>query len=247
MKIIDKHRDYYDYLSHIYGEDKEYTFDRRGSTLIESKSSFFNFFYEKGQEETERYRYVPEVKHIILETGYIQYLFEFKNIRETGKDHMGNRKYLYDLELLKKFDEQVHIFEGPFKNIEKTGIGHHFPITITSDFRKSRLQGANYNAQEKWNKKPITSLKEIEFNIKDDVLRYYGGWNDIDWWDKRTVLLPILQNTPIVNIIPAEEIWRNIFTYITSLKNDPIVDTRTNDLKIECAGFDKKESFRNIK
>ena len=31
MYIVDKHKDYYDYISHIYGVDKDTAFDRRGS------------------------------------------------------------------------------------------------------------------------------------------------------------------------------------------------------------------------
>ena len=37
MYILDKNTDYYDYFSHIYGEDKSITFDRRGSAIIKDE------------------------------------------------------------------------------------------------------------------------------------------------------------------------------------------------------------------
>lgn len=55
---------------------------------------------------------------------------------------------------------------------------------------------------------------------------------------------PILANTFIPSFVPAEEIWRKIYDYLSSLKDKPFIDSRTNNEHIESAGFDKKDSFR---
>ena len=48
----------------------------------------------------------------------------------------------------------------------------------------------------------------------------------------------------ITKYITPDEIWNNLYEYISSLRDKEIVDTRTNDMHIESNGFDKKESFR---
>lgn len=55
---------------------------------------------------------------------------------------------------------------------------------------------------------------------------------------------PILMKSWITKYITPDEIWNNLYEYISSLRDKEIVDTRTNDMHIESNGFDKKESFR---
>lgn len=58
---------------------------------------------------------------------------------------------------------------------------------------------------------------------------------------------PILKNTYIPKFIDAKEVWNNLYEYISSLRDKPFEDTRTNDQHIESHGFDKKISFRHRK
>lgn len=58
---------------------------------------------------------------------------------------------------------------------------------------------------------------------------------------------PILKNTYIPRFIEPKEIWNNLYEYISSLRDKPFEDTRTNDQHIESHGFDKKISFRHRK
>ena len=58
---------------------------------------------------------------------------------------------------------------------------------------------------------------------------------------------PILKNTYIPKFIEAKEVWHNLYEYISSLRDKPFEDTRTNDQHIESHGFDKKISFRHRK
>jgi hypothetical protein len=49
------------------------------------------------------------------------------------------------------------------------------------------------------------------------------------------------------SFVSAEEVWRNLYEYLSSLKDKEIFDGRTDEEHIESAGMDKKASFRNLK
>jgi len=85
-------------------------------------------------------------------------------------------------------------------------------------------------------------------------LRYYFDRNFEDYSlckenviEDEIINLPILKNTPIPKFIPAKEIFLNIYSFISSQKDIKIEDKRTDIQKLQSAGFDKIESFRNIK
>lgn len=79
----------------------------------------------------------------------------------------------------------------------------------------------------------------------------YGSWRkddlDIRVEKPSSISNPILTGTPITSFIPPEEIYANLYSYISSLNDVEFTDTRTDVQKAESAGFDKKTSFRNIK
>jgi hypothetical protein len=58
---------------------------------------------------------------------------------------------------------------------------------------------------------------------------------------------PLLKDTPMPSFVSAEEVWRNLYEYLSSLKDKEIFDGRTDEEHIESAGMDKKASFRNLK
>ena len=75
-------------------------------------------------------------------------------------------------------------------------------------------------------------------------------WEVRTWWRlklKARVENPILIGTKYAGLVDPEKMWLSIYNYILRKNNEDIVDNRTNDEKIECAGFDKKTSFRNCK
>lgn len=57
---------------------------------------------------------------------------------------------------------------------------------------------------------------------------------------------PILSKTFIPSLVPAEEVWENLYEYISSLNDVDFSDGRTDVQKVESHGFDKKTSFRNM-
>lgn len=81
--------------------------------------------------------------------------------------------------------------------------------------------------------------------------RYYFSWSnnkkdefypayDTSWYIDN----PILANTYIPKLIPAEEIWNELYNYLINVKDKPIEDKRSDVEKAESHGFDKKTSFR---
>jgi len=91
--IIDKHTDFYDYYSNIYGVDKSVVYDRRGSTPIDLN------------RYTDIQKYHPI--HILLEVGDIQYIFLINRtiIKDVAIDDT--------LKLVQTFQEHKHYFDSP--------------------------------------------------------------------------------------------------------------------------------------
>jgi hypothetical protein len=77
----------------------------------------------------------------------------------------------------------------------------------------------------------------------------YSRWSHEERWDELEGRIdnPILAGTFIPGVIPPIKIWNALYEYLSSLRDKPCTDTRSDVQKLESAGFDKKNSFRNIK
>lgn len=205
MYIIDSNKDYYDYLSHVYGLDKKIVFDRRGSIRLESKDLV---------DLRETRYYDGKTQYILLETGLVQYLLKLDNIVVATDENMPKNRYIdlsayqyvksFAVEIVEKFEDH--------KNI--TGC----PIAIRS-------------VHNSW---------RSPFYIK----KFRTEYKDYEITDRLALDLPILASTCITSLIPADEIWKNICNYISSLGNDKDVAQASDIEKVVNHGFDKKESFR---
>jgi len=79
----------------------------------------------------------------------------------------------------------------------------------------------------------------INDNFKDIIS--YNSYNE-----GRIIEMPILARTQLTKLISADEIWKELQNYISSLNNDKdILDTMTDVEKAETHGFDKQTSFRH--
>lgn len=146
---------------------------------------------------------------------------------------IGNVQYLirlYDL-VLKKADRlysTIEVFDSvkmEIKNIFRNNKNiFGFPISI----RSVNIPNRSYH----YNK------KTGEF--KTDYTEYCVT-------DTTIINLPILANTQLTRLIDPEEIWKELSNYISSLKNDKDSVFVPDIQKVVNHGFDKKESFRNIK
>lgn len=89
----------------------------------------------------------------------------------------------------------------------------------------------------------------MSFFLGEEV-GYYHRHTPRDKFDfKRADVIsnPILKGTFIASSIPAEEIFKALYAYLSSLNDKDIIDNRTDIQKAESAGFDRKTSFRNVK
>ena len=68
-----------------------------------------------------------------------------------------------------------------------------------------------------------------------------------DVYKDQIIDLPILKDTIIPKFLSAKDVFLNIYSYLSSKKEIKIEDNRSDIMKLESAGFDKIESFRNIK
>ncbi len=104
MLIIDRNKDYYDYLSHVYGVDKKVVFDRRGSVNLTNDDLI-------SMVDTLSYPRVKDLTgNILLEVGYKQYLFELSNF--SGGEEFAIPTS-FDIELKRVFTDYKHYFPTP--------------------------------------------------------------------------------------------------------------------------------------
>jgi len=110
MKIISKHKDYYDYMVGIYGLDPTITYDRRTDNLIRYEQAGYNTF---GNPVSEHVFHICNNKVII---------FEYKN----KLYHQPNELIDLNKKLLKDGNGQYRLWAGSswykiFMNKEETG------------------------------------------------------------------------------------------------------------------------------
>jgi len=216
MLIIDKNDDYYDYLSNIYGRDPKVVYDRRKSIIIPSQQDLFNLT----SPEKRSFKNNNNC-HILLEAGFFQYVFIFKNIKlvkEAGQyspDYSWqDAMYTYDFELAHVYNDNKHYFPG-IMTLAKTDIYLPYMWRI----RREKEKGIDFK-----------SLSFIDMRTDKD----------------KTINNPILKNTLITKFIEPQDIWMQLNNYISSLGNDKDVDIKNSDVdKAINHGFDKRWSFRH--
>ena len=218
MRIIDKNKDYYDYLAYQADSDDGVTFDRRGSIPLRS-ADFFNvlskyvknhrYYYRRyswfWEEEPVEYN-----KLFAIRAGVKFFLLGLKlEVDET--DFQNRILKSYKMNLIKIFED--FDYRGKFLDIVSV---------YDSDILLNLV-----------NKKKIKNIKLSELIIEN--LGLPDGFY-------------ILKNIGIPSIISPEEIYYGIETYLFSLKNDQNCESKnlTDSEKIVNHGFDKKTSFRNM-
>lgn len=218
LRIIDKNKDYYDYLAYQADSDDGVTFDRRGSIPLRS-ADFFNVL----SEHVKNHRYYYRRCLWFWEEEPVEYN-KFFAIRA------GVKFFLIGLKL--------EVDETDFRNcILKSYKMNLIKIFEDFDYRGKLLDIVSvYDSDILLN---LVNKKKIE-NIKLSEL-IIGNLGLPDGFY-------ILKNIGIPSIISPEEIYYGIETYLFSLKNDQNCESKnlTDSEKIVNHGFDKKTSFRNM-
>ena len=229
MKIIDNKKDYYDYLSGIYGIDDLIVFDRRGSITLRPDS-----YTSENMGECFSLLKLSCDKPLMPKRRW--------NLESFGKRvaASGNKKYNYTKTWLEgtvyhyilEIGWNQYCFE-----VERWTVPEK-PHDVCVDYR---LIETRIDAKKRFSEVPICIIPcHVSF-----------GWlgEDATWKEYNTMLCkrinnPILCHTYIPKVIPATDVWNAVYNYLSSQKEKPFVDSRNDVQKLEAAGFDKKTSFR---
>ena len=85
----------------------------------------------------------------------------------------------------------------------------------------------------------------LKYNSKKNILDLIK-LNDVKFSLEKVIELPILSGTQLTSLLDANELWKEISTYISSQGNDKDIDIINTDKdKIINHGFDTKTSFRH--
>jgi len=235
MKIIDNKKDYYDYLSGIYGIDDLVVYDRRGSVPSDKICiGDYNPFFSKKILDFSNI-YCNYDHPVAFYSDYYKKFYSYSDFRiviEAGYAH-------YYIKV-----ERYRIKENDPITIKYTGMSEE-------DYWNDRYE----SIKNKWKYRIQTFEKDKEKaveKISDAPLCIAFYDYNANSWEKRNtpqiIKNPILKDIPgIAGNVDPYWIWQNVYDYISSQKDKPIIDNRTNNEHIESAGFDKKTSFRNIK
>ena len=217
MKIIDKHKDYYDYLQGIYGQDPLAVYDRRGSVVFNKDTVPVVL---RPVPASERKGFIGT---ITLLCGLVCHRIYFENLPGQKINYEEFDTYRVDArETAVPIRLKIEYFEyepGKIKtNLKWTGNAekHGFPIRYP-------------------NGRPC---HEDEFFSTEDDRRWH--------YDSVSFSNPILSSLPLL-VLPAEKVFEEVHEFLLSLKDKPITDSRTDVQKRESAGFDKITSFRKDK
>ena len=224
MKIIDNKKDYYDYIQGVLGIDEKVTYDRRGSTNV-GASELYHFDYP--------FRY--------------DLYFCKKPFKDDG--HKTKKSYWQSC----KYENRANKYRWSWKNDRFVYEGKVLHLLLEIGYHRFIFEIERYLDEEDKLRLDtyIVEHKEVSKGNKKSKAPLYIAAYDFNYHsDGKTSMgieNPILKETWIPGLIPAQDMWNMLYEYISSLNDKDIVDTRTNDQHIESHGFDKKISFRHRK
>ena len=227
MKIIDNKKDYYDYLAGVLGVDDLVVYDRRGSVVLNSERTLvhgMNVYF--GQKP----------------------IYFDKPLTEKQDWHLKS--------IVKQ--REAEVAKHRFGKTWKEGDIYHLVLEVGYThyrFEVERWLEENNRENAHVEYHLIDTLKDVHKRYSDVPLciipcsAQYSRWTHEERWKELNgrVENPILAGTFIPGMIPPTDIWNALYEYLSSLRDKPFTDSRSDIQKLESAGFDKKTSFRKIK
>ena len=220
MKIIDNKKDFYDYVSGIYGIDPYVVYDRRGSTPSSQILEQYPTVFSKESDYRDDYGGRGS-------RGYFLDTY-FSITVEAGEKHF----YIRANRRKETKDSPVELTFETYDPLEDLKRRYHMDLYGKSPLMMERYQRTLNQYTKKISKAPLAMFI-------DGYGSYYGPSEVIE--------NPILKDLPITGLLPAEEVWQGIYDYLLKMKEPVITDNRTDVQHLESHGFDKKTSFRNVK
>ena len=229
MKIISKHKDYYDYLQGIYGMDEVMTYDRRTDNLIRRK--------DIGSGLPGEY-----LTHEFAICNKVYTLFEYKRkvyhtvdeIIELDRILKKDNKAKYDLLDYGRWSWRARSEQAAADNLFKES---NHDTDVNKIIRQPVL--INTGGGE------FTHTK-----VKEHKSGYYRSSSVMDTDKKESTgwSIPILKEFGLAKYYKADQLYQDVSAFIAWTKDHPeIPNKQTNDEKIHSHGFDKKVSFRHRK
>lgn len=240
MKIIDKRKDYYDFLVGKYGVDPKCIYYRNSIDI-----QAFTDYYIQGYNN---------LRPIAIELWKI---FKKQPLTTPKLYWIGNKPPLED---------DSHFDESRFYRMPNESLLHDSKYfawisSINLIIGKDRyyIEVLRYlDKDDNLYYDMLWEKRELYKRISDAPIYIDTGdgltFNDCkhpdlvkDYIKNEIIENPLLKNTFIPSIIMPEEIWISVENYISSLNTEKTQDNMTNNEKILSHGFDLKTSFRNVK
>ena len=229
MKIIKNRntKDYYDYLESMYGIDDLVVYDRREYTPIKNNP---NQLHSLAVLFSNEKLYNDRKKRMIRSYS-----------RDTLLDMDGNYSESHYIPNYPKM-----VYEGDVRHfcLEVGYIQYFFEVERYLDDNDELILETHLLKKKRVDKK--NKFMDCPMSISMVNGRHTGNTLGLPR-SPTQYKNPILKDTWVVKFIPADEMWKNLYEYLSSLRDKEFVDNRTNDEHIESNGFDKITSFRNIK
>jgi len=221
MRIIDNKKDYYDYLSGIYGEDPLAVYDRRGSVTWPQYKGRFTVFHAETRFKQDSY--IPP-KYVSWRSSENQYFLCLE---------AGLKQFVIIVRrFLEKPSSRAVTIERSILGVREVEKKHaRSPLALFE---------CEYSALLWRDDKPFDP-RSVRYWSKRSGYFHHG------LTDEPMVENPILKDSFLVQMISADKIWQALYEYIMSLNDKEIIDDRPDTMKIQSAGFDLKTSFRNVK
>lgn len=228
MKIISKHKDYYDYLQGIYGIDELMVYDRRRENLIRHQ----DVVYLSDRDKV--------VSHQFAICNKMWTFYEYK-----GKTyHTVEELVKLDTILRKSGDERDEFLRyGSWSRYGKNAL------------ESAKIRYAEVNGETNVNKEVrqpvLIRSRGGEFTVTKVKINkgyYVTEWYDTDKKESSSWSVPILKDFGLPSYYKADQLYQDISSFIAWTKDNPeIPNKQTDKEKLKSHGFDDKISFRHRK
>jgi hypothetical protein len=224
MIIIDKQKEYYDYIQSIYGIDKDIILDRR---------NVYETYY--GKLIPDGYlisRYNRDYCNFyIVEVGTLQFILKasYKENENYNIVAPSDRYIIDTVELIRAFESDVQIIEKQ-KNTKSTDwFKNHYnrkPEDVTTNSPTNFYHMNSLYINHKYDTITFDDMVKgaRRVNVNDEYVRLneFSGF------------------------ILSESAYNAIYDFLIKKREPVVVDNRTDVQKLEGKGFDKKTSFRKM-
>lgn len=242
MKIIDKFKDFYDWVGPaIYGIDDNVIYDRRKKSYYFGDQDYFNALILPKERKKENFD-IPYIEDIFLKNIFNNV---FSNSKGIAYDSLSA--------------QAVPFHVSPFYNKEyKEGVCYafflleagtdHYYFEIKLDNNNKDVTACLIDKKEHCKHLSKAPLALINIVSRGYYIPKNKGNLDgtVFFIPNPKIMLdnPFLAGSIFVKHLNAEDIWNAVYSWLSSKNEKEITDDRTDKLKIESAGFDSKRSFR---